>query len=95
MLASSDGRFDLYYFWGLALNETGQYDQAFQAFRQAINADPRTLRDESLWAKYYLATLYERNGQATTARQIYHKLLGERNVADLHQQVQRRLARLQ
>jgi tetratricopeptide (TPR) repeat protein len=95
MLARGDARFDLYYFWGLALNETGQYDQAFQAFRQSINADPRTLRDESLWAKYHLATLYERNGQTATARQIYRKLLGERNVADLHQQVERRLARLQ
>jgi len=95
MLARGEDRFDLYYFWGLALNETGQYDQAFQAFRQAVNADPHTLRPESLWAKYHLATLYERNGQAATARQIYRKLLGERNVEDLHQQVQQRLARLQ
>lgn len=94
LLAQADDRFDLYYFWGLALKETGQYDQAFQAFRQAITADLRTRRDESLWAKYHLATLYERSGQAATARQIYHKLLGERNVEDLHQQVQRRLARL-
>jgi tetratricopeptide (TPR) repeat protein len=94
ILVQRDDRFDLYYFWGRALDETGQYAEAFSAFRQAINEDPRTLRDETLWAKYYLATLYERRGQAKTARQIYRTLLRGRNVEDLHKQAEKRLARL-
>lgn len=87
-------RFDLYYFWGRALNETRQYSAAFTAFRKAVNEDPRTLRDETLWAKYHLAMLYERRGQTKTARQLYRTLLRGRNVEDLHHQTQQRLARL-
>ncbi len=94
ILALRHDRFDLYYFWGLALKEIEHYDEAFPAFRQAINEDPRTRKDETLWAKYYLATLYERRGQAKTARQIYHTLLRGRNVEDLHDLSQSRLARL-
>jgi tetratricopeptide (TPR) repeat protein len=94
-LARHSDRFDLYYFWGRALHETERSEEAFSAFRQAINQDPRVLRDETLWAKYYLARLYEDRGQVKTARQIYHTLLRGRNVEDLHQQVEQRLARLQ
>jgi tetratricopeptide (TPR) repeat protein len=94
-LGRREERFDLYYYWGIALTETGQYDQAFQAFRHAINEDPSARRAKSLWARYHLATLYERRGQTVTARQIYQRLLRERNVEDLHQWVQQRLARLQ
>ncbi|MGQ4808663.1 hypothetical protein NKDENANG_02051 [Candidatus Entotheonellaceae bacterium PAL068K] len=93
-LARQHDRFDLYYFWGLALKETNQYAEAFSAFRLAINAEPRGHKDETLWAKYYLATLYERRGQTKTARQLYRTLLRGRNVEDLHHQVQQRLSRL-
>lgn len=93
-LAQRDDRLELYYHLGLAYNETGQYEQAFETLRQAINEDPRNERDVSLWAKYHLATLYERRGQSTTARQLYQTLIRGRNVADLHRRVQQRLARL-
>jgi len=89
-----DDRFDLYYFWGQALYETGQDALAFEAFRQAINQDPGNVKDASLWAKYYLGILYERRGEVKTARQLYHTLLRGRNVDDLHQQVEQRLAQL-
>jgi tetratricopeptide (TPR) repeat protein len=92
---SRDDRFDLYYFWGKALYETGQDALAFEAFRQAINQDPTNTKDASLWAKYYLGILYERRGAVKTAQQLYHTLLRERNVDDLHQQVEQRLTRLQ
>jgi tetratricopeptide (TPR) repeat protein len=90
-----DDRLEMYYYLGIARNETGQYDLAFEALRQAINEDPRNTYDASLWAKYHLATLYERRGQATTARQLYRTLLRGRNVEDLHHRVQQRLAHLQ
>ena len=89
-----DDRFDLYYFWGQALYETAQDALAFEAFRQAINQDPANTKDASLWAKYYLGILYERRGAVKTAQQLYHTLLRERNVDDLHQQVEQRLAQL-
>ena len=94
MLARRSDRFDLYYHWGLALYHTERYAEAFQALRQAINLDARAERDETLWAKYHLARLYEHRGQATTARQMYHTLLRGRNVDDLHSQVRHRLANL-
>jgi tetratricopeptide (TPR) repeat protein len=93
-LAHKDDRLAMYYYLGLAYNEIGRYGQAFEALRQAINEDPSNERAESLWAKYYLATLYERRGQSTTARQLYRTLLRGRNVADLHRSVQQRLAHL-
>src|SRR5262249_12041460 len=68
-------RFDVYYFWGRALYETAQDAQAFEALRQAINQDPGTIKDASLWAKYYLGLLYERRGETKTARQLYQTLL--------------------
>lgn len=89
-----DDRFDLYYFWGQALYETGQDALAFDALRQAINQDPGTTKDTSLWAKYYLGILYERRGEVKTARQLYHTLLRGRNVENLHQQIEQRLAQL-
>ena len=89
---SRDDRFDLYYFGGQALYETGQDALAFEAFRQALNQDPGNTKDASLWAKYYLGILYERRGEVKTARQLYHTLLRGRNVDDLHQQVEQRLA---
>ncbi len=91
---SRDDRFDLYYFWGQALYETAQDALAFEAFRQAINQDPGNTKDASLWAKYYLGILYERRGEVKTARQLYHTLLRGRNVDDLQQQVEQRLAQL-
>jgi tetratricopeptide (TPR) repeat protein len=87
-------RFSMYYHLGRALKETHQYDKAFDAFRQAIKQDPHTLQDDTLWAKYHLATLYERRGQTTTARQMYRHLLKSRNVENLHHQAQQRLAHL-
>ncbi len=89
---SRDDRFDLYYFWGQALYETAQDALAFEAFRQALNQDPGNTKDASLWAKYYLGILYERRGEVKTAQQLYHTLLRGRNVDDLHQQVEQRLA---
>jgi len=94
LLGARDDRFDLYYTWGKALNELGQDEQAFYAFRQAINQDLGATRDATLWAKYHLARLYERRGQHKTARQLYQTLLRGRNVDDLHEQVQQRLAGL-
>jgi tetratricopeptide (TPR) repeat protein len=94
-LGQQDDRLEMYYYLGIARNETGQYDLAFEALRQAINEDPRNEHDASLWAKYHLATLYERRGQPTTARQLYRTLLRGRNVEDLHRRVQQRLAHLQ
>ena len=46
-----------------------------------------------LWARYHLATLYERRGHQTTARQLYRTLLRGRNVDDLYRRVQQWLAR--
>jgi tetratricopeptide (TPR) repeat protein len=94
-LGQQDDRLEMYYYLGIARNETGQYDLAFEALRQAINEDPGNVYDASLWAKYHLATLYERRGQPTTARQLYRTLLRGRNVEDLHRRVQQRLAHLQ
>jgi tetratricopeptide (TPR) repeat protein len=89
-----DDRFDRYYFWGQALYETAQDALAFEALRQAINQDPGNARDASLWAKYYLGILYERRGETSIACQLYHTLRRGRNVDDLHQQVEQRLAQL-
>ena len=94
VLVQRDDRFDLYYAWGQALNELKQYDQAFQAFRRAINQDTRAVKDDTLRAKFHLARLYEHRGQQKTARQIYRTLLRGRNVDDLHQRAERRLGRL-
>ena len=74
----------MYYYLGIARDEMGQYDQAFEAPRQATNEDHRNQRDESLCAKYHLAILYARRGHQTTAR---------RNVDDLHRRVQQWLTR--
>lgn len=93
-LVDTDDRFDLYYTWGRALLDTDQDELAFEAFRGAINNDPRTARDESLWAKFYLATLYEQRGSVETARQLYCALLRERDVDNLHNQAEHRLSRL-
>ena len=93
-LAGTDDRFDLYYTWGRALLDTDRPELAFEAFRGAINNDPRTARDESLWAKFHLATLYEQRGSVETARQLYCTLLRERDVDNLHSQAEHRLSRL-
>jgi tetratricopeptide (TPR) repeat protein len=90
-----DDRFDVYYFLGRALYETAQDAPAFHALRQAINQDPGTVKDASLWAKYYLGILYEHRGETTTARQLYQTLLRGRNVENLHEQVAQRLAQLE
>jgi tetratricopeptide (TPR) repeat protein len=90
-LAQRDERFDLYYTWATALHELDRDDQAFNAFRQAINQDPQADKDDTLWAKFHLAQLYQRRGQRKTARQLYQTLLRERNVENLHDQVRRRL----
>ncbi len=94
ILAQRDDRFDLYFLWGTALNERQEYEPAFRAFRRAINQDVRARKDDTLWAKYHLARLYERRGQAKTATQIYHTLLRGRNVDDLHERATRRLTHL-
>jgi tetratricopeptide (TPR) repeat protein len=93
-LVQRDDRFDLYYRLGTALNELGRYDQAFTALRQAINQDPRAEKDETLWAKYHVARLYERRGHLKTARQMYQTLRRGRYIDALHRQVERRLADL-
>ena len=93
-LVDTDARFDLYYTWGRALLDTDQHESAFEAFRGAINNDPRAARDESLWAKFYLATLYEQRGSVKTARQLYCTVLRERDVDNLHSQAEHRLSRL-
>ena len=93
-LVGTDDRFDLYYTWGRALLDTDQHELAFEAFRGAINNDPRTIRDESLWAKFYLATLYEQRGSVKTARQLYCTVLRERDVDNLHSQAEHRLSSL-
>ena len=93
-LVGTDDRFDLYYTWGRALLDTDQHELAFEAFRGAINNDPRTIRDESLWAKFYLATLYEQRGSVETARQLYCTVLRERDVDNLHGQAEHRLSSL-
>ena len=94
MLVDTDDRFDLYYTWGRALLATDQHELAFEAFRGAINNDPRAARDETLWAKFHLATLYEQRGSTKTARQLYCTLLRERDADNLHNQVEQRLSRL-
>ena len=90
-LAKAGDRFDLYYTWGQALLDNDQDDQAFGAFREAINNDPGTSRDETLWAKFHLATLYDKRGQGETARQMFCTLLRGRAVEDLHRQAEHRL----
>lgn len=90
-LVNTDDRFDLHYIWGRALLDTGQDESAFEAFRSAINHDARAARDETLWAKFYLATLYDKRGSLETARQLYCTLLRERDVGDLHGQAEHRL----
>jgi tetratricopeptide (TPR) repeat protein len=90
-LVDTNDRFDLYYIWARALFDTDQDELAFEAFRGAINNDPRTARDESLWAKFYLATLYEKRGSVETARQLYCTLLRGRDVDGLHSQAEHRL----
>ena len=90
-LAKTDDRFDLYYTWGRALLDTDQDELAFEAFRDAINNDPGTSRDETLWAKFHLATLYEKRGLVETARQLFCTLLRGRDVDDLHRQAEHRL----
>ena len=92
---SRDDRFDIYYFLGRALYETEQDAPAFEALRQALNQDLGTVKDASLWAKYYLGILYERRGEVKTARQLYQTLLRGRNVENLHEQAAQRLAQLQ
>lgn len=94
ILVDTDDRFDLYYTWGRALLDTDQHELAFEALRGAINNDPRAARDETLWAKFYLATLYEQRGATKTARQLYCTLLRERDVDGLHGQAEHRLSRL-
>ena len=94
ILAQRDDRFDLYYLWGTALNERREYESAFRVLRRAINQDVRASKDDTLWAKYHLARLYERRGQAKTAAQIYHTLLRGRNVDDLHERATQRLTHL-
>ena len=91
VLVQRDDRFDLYYTWATALHELGRDDLAFNAFRQAINQDPQADKDDTLWAKFHLAQIYQRRGQHKTARQLYQTLLRGRNVEDLHDQVRRRL----
>jgi tetratricopeptide (TPR) repeat protein len=91
VLAQRDDRFDLYYTWATALHELGRDELAFNAFRQAINQDPQADKDDTLWAKFHLAQLYQRRGQHKTARQLYQTLLRGRNVEDLHDRVRRRL----
>ena len=90
-LARAADRFDLYYTWGQALLDTDQDEAAFEAFREAVNNDPRTSRDETLWAKFHLATLYDRRGLDETARQMFCTLLRGRNADDLHRQAEHRL----
>ena len=90
-LANASDRFDLYYTWGRALLGTDQDGPAFEAFREAINNDPRTSRDETLWAKFHLATLYDKRGSAETARQMFCTLLRGDDVDDLHRQTEHRL----
>ena len=90
-LARAADRFDLYYTWGQALLDADQDEAAFEAFREAVNNDPRTSRDETLWAKFHLATLYDRRGLDETARQMLCTLLRGRNAEDLHRQAEHRL----
>jgi hypothetical protein len=77
------------------LYETAQDAPAFDALRQALNQNPGTVKDASLWAKYYPSILYERRGETTTARQLYQTLLRGRDVENLHKQIAQRLAPLQ
>ena len=90
-LAKAGDRFELYYTWGQALLDADQDDQAFGAFREAINNDPGASRDETLWAKFHLAALYDKRGLDETARQMFCTLLRGRGVDDLHRQAEHRL----
>lgn len=90
-LAKPSERFDLFYTWGRALLDTDQDEAAFNAFREAVNYDPGADRDETLWAKFHLATLYEERGLDETARQMLCTLLRGRGVEDLHRRTERRL----
>lgn len=90
-LARAGDRFDLYYTWGQALLAMDQDEPAFEAFRDAVNNDPGTSRDETLWAKFHLATLYDKRGLDETARQMFCTLLRGRDAEDLHRQAERRL----
>jgi tetratricopeptide (TPR) repeat protein len=93
-LAHRADRFDLFYTWATALTELGLHDSAFHAYRKAINQDPHMAKDETLWAKFYVARHYERRQQYQTARQFYQTLLRGRQVDDLRQRVMRRLQSL-
>ena len=90
-LADASDRFDLYYTWGRALLNADQDDLAFEAFREAINNDPRASRDETLWAKFHLATLYDKRGLTETARQMLCTLLRGPDVEDMRRQAENRL----
>ena len=91
VLASAADRFDLYYTWGRALLDSDRDEAAFEAFREAVNYDPGTSRDDTLWAKFNLATLYDRQGLGETARQMFCTLLRGRDAGDLHRQAEHRL----
>ena len=90
-LARGADRFDLYYTWGQALLDADRDELAFEAFRDAINNDPGTSRDETLWAKFHLATLYDRRGLDETARQMLCTLLRGRDAEGLHRKAEHRL----
>lgn len=94
ILVQRADRFDLFYTWAQALTELGQHDNAFRAYRKAINQDPGAKKDETLWAKFHLARHYERQQKNKTARQLYQTLIRGRNVDDLHQRATRRLQSL-
>ena len=51
-LVGTDARFDLYYTWAGALLDTDQHELAFEAFRGAINNDPRTTRTKACGRKF-------------------------------------------
>ena len=66
-------------------------EPAFEAFREAVNYDPGASRDDTLWAKFHLATLYDGQGLGETARQMLCTLLRGRDAGDLHRRAEHRL----
>ena len=90
-LARAADRFDLYYTWGRALLDSDRDEAAFEAFREAVNYDPGASRDDTLWAKFHLATLYDGQGLGETARQMLCTLLRGRDAGDLHRRAEHRL----